>query len=96
MPTGSRRVVVHYPPGLWDGIEVLVDQLGSFGVPVERRVVPATPGRKVIRYFSPADQDDAEQLARSLGRDWMVQDFTTYSPRPRSGTLEVWVPAGAG
>ena len=96
VPTGSRRVVVHYPPGLWDGIEVLVDQLGSFGVPVERRVVPATPGRKVIRYFSPADQDDAEQLARSLGRDWMVQDFTTYSPRPRSGTLEVWVPAGAG
>ncbi|WP_043829497.1 hypothetical protein [Muricoccus aerilatus] len=92
----GRRIVVHYPPGLWDGVEVLVDQLSSFGVPVERRVVGATPSRRVIRYFNPVDQDDAEALARSLGRDWMVQDFTTFTPRPRQGTLEVWVPAGAG
>ncbi|MBI0538096.1 hypothetical protein D9599_21265 [Roseomonas sp. KE2513] len=92
----GRRIVVHYPPGLWDGVEILVDQLSSFGVPVERRVVGATPSRRVIRYFNPVDQDDAEALARSLGRDWMVQDFTTFTPRPRQGTLEVWVPAGAG
>ena len=95
-PPSGRRIVVHYAPGSGGGVEVLVDRLSQYGVFVEQRVVGATPARKVIRFFTPSDQDDAEQLARSLGRDWMVQDFTSFSPRPRSGTLEVWVPAGEG
>lgn len=92
----ARRVVVHHAPGLWDGVEGVVDQISRFGVPVERRVVGASTSRKIVRFFTQADQHDAEQLARSLGRDWMVQDFTSFTPRPRPGTLEVWLPAGAG
>ena len=51
-----------------------------------------------VRFFHGADQAAAEGLASVLGRVAgaapKARDFTHFSPRPASGTLEVWL-AGA-
>jgi hypothetical protein len=50
-----------------------------------------------VRFFHGADQAAAEGLAAALARVAgapKARDFTHFSPRPASGTLEVWL-AGA-
>jgi hypothetical protein len=68
------------------------------------RVGPAAAG---VRYFFAADRDAARRLLRAAapllaegaGRAGVVNrrtpaDFTHYDPKPRPGTVEVWLPGG--
>ena len=45
------------------------------------RVLHVTDGRRSI-----------EKLAATLGGTFRPRSFTSFSPRPSRGTLEVWVP----
>jgi len=64
--------------------------------PVEKQI--REPG---LRYFFAGDQADAHRLLEELS--WFFEpmpekvpdhaaDFTRYSPKPRSGSVEVWLP----
>ena len=77
----------------------VMDEIAALLAPeygqVERRVVDATPRLPSIRYFFPKDAAAAYALAAMLDRTglrWHVQNFTSYRPQPRPGTLEIWVP----
>ncbi|WP_052402111.1 ATP-binding protein [Muricoccus aerilatus] len=53
------------------------------------------PSFAVVRHFLPADAGSAETVAgllASSGVEARVQDFSSYRPRPRPGTIEVWLP----
>lgn len=90
-PPMAVRVVLHHRPGAGDAAAALARRLPTTGgAGVELRAVPATPGARVVRYFHPADRPAAEALAARLGAG--VRDFTHFSPRPRPGTLEAWLP----
>lgn len=105
-PMAAPRVVIHYSTGNASGASLaqsIAAALGSdrFGEP-EIRAVPQTVATASIRYFHAADRDAAARLVASVrpllagaGRAAPVTpiDFTDFTPLPRPGTLEIWVPS---
>lgn len=102
----APRVVIHYSAGNASGATLARDiaaALGgdSFGEP-EIRAVPQTVVTASVRYFHGADRDAAARLVASVrallagaGRAAPVTpiDFTDFTPSPRPGTLEIWIPS---
>jgi hypothetical protein len=93
------RVLLHYPPSARGFANAAMAALEAAGV-TEAVAVPVSfevPSTNV-RYFHGTDQAAAEGLASVLGRvagaPPKARNFTHFSPRPESGTLEVWL-AGA-
>ncbi|MGG5886578.1 hypothetical protein ACLF3G_05510 [Falsiroseomonas sp. HC035] len=89
---GPARIFVHHHRSRRDLADSLAGQAQRLGGSVEVRVVPATPPTGEIRYFNPGDREMAERLAATLGGSFRPRSFTSFSPRPSRGTLEVWVP----
>ena len=80
----------------------LADQLRREGYPVvatrQVRFRVTAPG---VRYFFPADREAAGRLLRASTRFVAPRngrapaapgDFTHVQPKPRAGTLEIWIP----
>lgn len=102
VPPGSTaasglRVVVHYHAGGADEADHVAAMLAGEGSRfgrIETRAVAGTPHAATIRFFHPEDVGaawDLETALRATGDDWQVRNFTSYHPRPRRGTLEVWI-----
>ena len=94
----APRVVIHVPSGS-EGAEAVSAHLraglGARLGAVAARRVPGTPDRPSIRFFHPGDEPVAQQVAAWMadaGLIWTLQDFSTFSPRPSRGTIEVWLP----
>jgi hypothetical protein len=94
----AERVFVHHRAGSVAALSAAKAAAAAArraGLPVmELRTVPATPAVPEVRFFYAADSEAAARLARQLGPAWRVRDFRHYTPPPRTGTLEVWVPNG--
>lgn len=86
------RIFVHHHRSRRDLAESVAGRAFRLGGTVETRVVPATPPTPEIRYFNAADRAAAERLAETLGGGYRTRSFLNFSPRPRLGTIEVWVP----
>ena len=92
------RVVIHYlagSPAAAAGAERIAPALSpQFGA-IEARVVPDVPRILTIRYFYDEDRRAARTVGKSLpsgfGR-WRLQNYSGFRPRPRPGTLEIWLP----
>jgi hypothetical protein len=91
-------VVVHYREGNATEADQLAaglaGQAGRFGR-VDTRAVRDAPHEATIRFFHREDVGAAWDLAATLGGDgagWQVRNFTSFRPKPRRGTLEVWLP----
>ncbi len=96
--TPTPRVVIHVPAGS-EGAEAMSAQLRASLGPrlgaVAARRVAGTPDRPSIRFFHPGDEPVAQQVAAWMadaGLIWTLQDFSSFSPRPSRGTIEVWLP----
>ena len=94
----APRVVIHVPAGS-EGAEAVSAQLRAGLIPrlgaVAARRVAGTPDRPSIRFFHPGDEPVAQQVAAWMadaGLIWTLQDFSSFSPRPSRGTIEVWLP----
>ena len=94
----DRRVVIHYRADSVAG-EAEAQSIATRLLPgagsTETRAVADVPRAANIRYFFAQDEGAARDLASMLGRggtSWSVRDFTTYEPKPRAGTIEVWIP----
>ncbi len=94
----TPRVVIHVPAGS-DGAEAMSAHLRAGLGPrlgsVQARRVAGTPDRPSIRFFHPGDEPVAQQVAAWMadaGLIWTLQDFSSFSPRPSRGTIEVWLP----
>ena len=100
VPLAPIRVFVHYSASA-AGEEAtamhLARHLEAEGFAVEAREVEFPIDLDSIRYFFPADRDDAEALGASLkgqlpgGATPRVLDFTRYEPKPSPGYLELWI-----
>lgn len=95
-----QRVVIHYPtdsaPAASEAHQIAASLARKAGE-VEIRAVNAVPSSPSIRYFYPADLGAAEKLGellRDAGGRWTEQAFTAYEPKPRPGTIEVWIARG--
>lgn len=94
----APRVVIHVPAGS-NGAEAMSAHLRAGLGPrlgaVQARRVAGTPDRPSIRFFHPGDEPVAQQVAAWMadaGLIWTLQDFSSFSPRPSRGTIEVWLP----
>lgn len=106
---GRPRVFIHHAAADADGAALareLAERLGHQALAVvEVRAVPFAIGAAAtgVRYFFADDRDAARRLLRdaapflsATGRPppRTPTDFTHYAPRPRPGTVEVWLPGG--
>lgn len=97
-PSAEPRVVIHVPASSPEADALSAHLLTSLGArpgTVQTRRVPETPNRPSIRYFHPADEPAARQIAASMadtGLTWTLRDFSSFQPRPSRGTIEVWLP----
>jgi hypothetical protein len=103
--TDVPRVFVHYSRSPEDARRVAAEvalYLASRGYEIaDLRGVGFSISKSRVRYFFVADAHLAEQvaahlddyLARATDADGRtsVQDYTSYKPQPRPGTIEVWI-----
>ncbi|MBU8539013.1 hypothetical protein [Falsiroseomonas tokyonensis] len=89
----APRIFVHHLPGSSAAAGALAARAARLGGSVEVRDVPFTPPTPQVRFFRPSDEALARRLAGTLGPGWRLHDLTRFSPRPRPGTLEIWLPA---
>jgi hypothetical protein len=101
---GQTRLFVHHsstqPQTAVAG--EIAGQLRGGGLSViDIRRISGTISSGSVRYFFPADREAATALTEMLGqiyrgrndpREFRLLDFTTYSPKPRERTLEIWLP----
>jgi hypothetical protein len=81
--------------------ERLADHLQRQGFTVaDIRPVDLTISKPSVRYFFEDDRSASERLVEELSRFFEegtspdhASDFTHYLPKPRPGTVEVWLPA---
>ncbi len=91
------RLIVHVPfANGEDAPAGLRQALGDLTADVETRVVAAGPRVSGVRYFHPEDREAAQAARRAVAAaegDWEVglDDFTSYRPLPRRGTIEIWL-----
>jgi hypothetical protein len=94
---GALRIVLHHPPGRRAEALVLAEPIEGSDAQVDLRALDAAavdvPQDPVVRYFHADDQMAAQDLLRSLGPGWRLQDFTHLAPDTARGALEIWLPA---
>jgi hypothetical protein len=102
---GEPRLFVHYRRGDGDSADAAAEvarglERDGFEV-VDRRAVPSAPQRASVRYFFAEDRAAALEVAgmladelreQGLPGDSELKAMTGYSPAPRRGTIEVWLP----
>lgn len=95
LPAGGvyegTRVVINIPSGGATGdVESTAASVTDAGFPnVERARVPVAMNTPQVRYFHAADAEAARALAMATGA--ISRDFTSHSPAPRTGYLELWL-----
>lgn len=95
------RVIVNLPSRAPEArAEEVIAALAAAGVePQGRARVPVTIATPNIRFYHPADAAAARSLAATIeaatGTAIAARDFTGHRPRPREGTVEIWL-AGEG
>ena len=89
------RVVVHAPERIArDRRQAALSSLADSEWPAEKAVPsPYTIGETHVRYYHSRDRAAARELAKLF--DAAARDFTSYSPSPDEGFLELWL-AGQG
>lgn len=95
VPLPIRRAVIHHLGGT-SVVAALraAGQLSRLADSVELRVVDDVPEVPSIRYFFPEDAGAARVAAVALagsGR-FQIRGFLEYTPPPRPGLIEVWLP----
>lgn len=92
----EARVVIHYPARSGPAAsQDLAGRLRAAGTgEVEIRRVPLRVERQSIRYFHDGDRAVSQRVDALVqnGRSSDIADFTHYAPRPRRGTIEIWLP----
>ncbi|MBI0535743.1 hypothetical protein D9599_09175 [Roseomonas sp. KE2513] len=90
------RVIVHFLSATPQGrSERLLAGLTARYPDLQVRRGGRGPSFAAVRHFLPADAGSAATVAALLassGVEARVQDFSSYRPRPRPGTIEVWLP----
>jgi hypothetical protein len=101
---GQTRLFVHHSstqPQAVVASEIAGQLRGSGLNVIDIRRIQGTVSSGSIRFFFPADREAATALAGMLGqiyrgrndpREFRLLDFTTYTPKPRERTLEIWLP----
>jgi hypothetical protein len=94
--TPEPRVVIHFQTRRAQrNAQALGARFAQDGLPeVEYRVVDFDIRKNSVRYFFDSDAELAtrvSQAAYQAGRVANTRDFTHYRPRPRSGTVELWL-----
>lgn len=105
-PAAEIRVFIHHFAGRGADAalaERLAGHLRGQGFTVaDIRPVDFSIGTASVRYFFADDRDASEQLVDELGRFMaeagapapdQASDFTHFTPKPRPGNVEVWLPA---
>jgi hypothetical protein len=100
------RVFIHHFAGSGAGAglaERLAEHLRGQGFTVaDIRPVDVSIGKPSVRYFFADDRIASERLVDELGRFMeeagapapdQASDFTHFTPKPRPGNVEVWLPA---
>jgi hypothetical protein len=103
---GEIRVFIHHVAGHRRGTALAQRLAGhlrrqDFTV-ADIRPVDFSIGRPSVRYFFETDRSASERLVKELGRfsdeagspaPDHASDFTHFTPKPRPGNVEVWLPA---
>lgn len=102
------RVFIHHTAGAENALAAI--QLAAFlqarGFDVvDIRPVDVNIERPTVRYFFDGDQPESGRLVEAIGAFYAkargrapdeAADFSRFSPKPRRGNIEVWLPAPAG
>ncbi|MCB2117209.1 MAG: hypothetical protein KDE00_13155, partial [Rhodobacteraceae bacterium] len=90
-PAFEGRLVVHAPDSVPEAeFGKVLSQLEEAGYPLsESSRVPFTIKDDNVRYFHAADAELAAAIAEDLGAK--ARDFTSFSPAPPAGTIEIWL-----
>lgn len=93
--TRISRVAVHAPVGLPpDRMEGVLARIAEIGWPILSVTTPHAISGSHIRYFHAGDRVAAQELAAVLG--YTARDFTSFSPPPSPGSIEVWLGGDGG
>jgi hypothetical protein len=104
LPAGAIRVFIHHVADQGDGAlaQQLAEYLRGQGFTVaDIRSVDFGIARPSVRYFFARDRAASQRLVEELGRfaaggaslaPDRASDFTHFVPKPRPGSLEVWLP----
>ena len=104
LPAGEIRVFIHHVADQRDGAlaQRLADYLRGQGFTVaDIRPVDFSIGKPSVRYFFARDRAASQRLVEELGRFSAggaslgpdhASDFTHFVPKPRPGSVEVWLP----
>jgi sulfocyanin len=102
---GDIRIFIHFADHrkVTTLAERLADHLRRHGFTVvDIQPVDFTISKPSVRYFFEGDRSASERLVEELSRSFEegtslapdhASDFTHYLPKPRPGTVEVWLPA---
>ena len=90
-PLFEGRVIVHAPDSVSDSdFQDVLAQLKEAGFPLEESTrVSFTIKNDNVRYFRAEDARLAKAIAAELGAT--ARDFTSFSPTPPAGTIEIWL-----
>jgi hypothetical protein len=104
LPAGATRVFIHHVADQRDGAlaQQLAEYLRGQGFTVaDIRSVDFGIAKPSVRYFFARDRAASQRLVEELGRFSAggasrgpdhASDFTHFVPKPRPGSLEVWLP----
>lgn len=96
------RIFIHYPAHHDDALPAirLAALLQTRGFPIaDIRLVESEIEQPSVRYFFPADRAVGRGLVDVIGTldphlaPDKATDFSHFSPKPRPGTVELWLPA---
>jgi hypothetical protein len=106
LPAGEIRIFIHHVADHAGGAALaqrLADYLRGQGFTVaDIRPVDFRIGKPSVRYFFARDRAASQRLVEELGRfsggrtslaPDQASDFTHFLPKPRPGSVEVWLPA---
>jgi hypothetical protein len=104
LPAGETRVFIHHVADQRDGAlaQQLAEYLRGQGFTVaDIRSVDFGIAKPSVRYFFARDRAASQRLVEELGRfsaggaslaPDRASDFTHFVPKPRPGSVEVWLP----
>jgi hypothetical protein len=104
-PAGDIRIFIHHVAGQGDSAlaQRLADYLRGQGFTVaDIRAVDVSVDTRSVRYFFTGDRAASQRLVEQLGQFSKkgksfapdhASDFTHFVPKPRPGSVEVWLPA---
>jgi hypothetical protein len=105
LPAGEIRVFIHHVADQGDSAlaQRLADYLRGQGFTVaDIRAVEVSVAKRSVRYFFTSDRAASQRLVEQLGRfsekgrslaPDHASDFTHFVPKPRPGSVEIWLPA---